>query len=582
MKIKHIRFYPPNPRKVSIKDTLLFHIFAPAMIETIVIKNFGIIKEAELKPCAGFNVLTGETGAGKSMILSALNLVFGKRQSVAAAFDPSLKTVVEIIVSGGGDKIKSFFELNDIEPVMPLIVRREISPSGRSRAFVNDTPVGLGVLRRLAALIVDVSEQHQTLSIFHKSKRLQLIDDYAGNENLLGEYAKVFFEEQNLKSRLKSLKEELAKLEAEQDYYRFQMEELEALNYQKGEDKALERELEILTNAEEIKSSLYAAFEVLTAEEYGVEALVEEAVRKLKPAAAYDKKAEELLSRLTDVSFELSEIGGELDDEFNAVEYSKERLAAVDERLSEIYRLMKKHHLSSGDGLLSVYDDYASKLGSFDNLKKEIKELEIKYKQVIASLEERALRLSEARRRVIGEMGKKATALLHEMAIPSALVEFKISEAEAFGEDGRDEAMIFFTANKGVEPAPVEEVASGGELSRLMLALISLIGVRKQMPTLIFDEIDTGISGETAVKVGEMMKKLSLSTQLITVSHLPQIAAKADLHFEIFKNEEGERTVSGVKLLSPEERVEALATMLSGKRESQKARSTAREMLEGA
>jgi DNA repair protein RecN (Recombination protein N) len=561
------------------------------MIKSLYISNFGIIDRAELLPCRGFNVLTGETGAGKSMIVSAMNLVFGKRQSLSSNLWSDRKTIVEMTVEITSQdlykKLIPLFELaeTDFETLDKLpfevIIRREITSSGRSRAFINDTPVSLSVMRDFAALVVDISEQHQTLSVYHKTKRLQLVDDYAGNGEQMAAYSGAFATERKLLSELNSKKEELRRLEEEQDYYRFQLEELDKLGYVEGDEESLEQERELLANAEEIKKSLFEAFQVISADEYGAANAVDEAVRKLRPAALHHKPAGDLLNSLVEISGLLSDISKDLENEYDGIEYSRDRLNEVEERLSEIYRLVKKHRLENGDGLPAVADDYRNKLSSFDNLGDDIRNLEKEYEKAKVKLEMAAKELTLSRESVVAEMGEKATGLLKSMAIPSAKVEFRLSPSGEYTETGVDDVDIFFTANKGVEPQPVEEVASGGELSRLMLALKSLIGAKKQMPVLIFDEIDTGISGETAVRVGEMMKKLSGNTQLITISHLPQIAARADCHFEIFKEETGDKTISGIRRLDDEQRVEILAAMLSGKKDSAKARSTAKEMLNG-
>jgi len=561
------------------------------MIKSLYISNFGIIDRAELLPCRGFNVLTGETGAGKSMIVSAMNLVFGKRQSLSSNLWSDRKTIVEMTVEITSQdlykKLIPLFELaeTDFETFDKLpfevIIRREIASSGRSRAFINDTPVSLSVMRDFAALVVDISEQHRALSVYHKTKRLQLVDDYAGNGEQMAAYSGAFATERKLFSELNSKKEELRRLEEEQDYYRFQLEELNKLGYVEGDEESLEQERELLANAEEIKKSLFEAFQVISADEYGAANAVDEAVRKLRPAALHHKPAGDLLNSLVEISGLLSDISKDLENEYDGIEYSRERLNEVEERLSEIYRLVKKHRLENGDGLPAVASDYRNKLSSFDNLGDDIRNLEKEYEKAKVKLEMTAKELTVSRESVVEEMGEKATGLLKSMAIPSAKVEFRLSPSGEYTEMGVDDVDIFFTANKGVEPQPVEEVASGGELSRLMLALKSLIGAKKQMPVLIFDEIDTGISGETAVRVGEMMKKLSGNTQLITISHLPQIAARADCHFEIFKEETGEKTISGIRRLDDEQRVEILAAMLSGKKDSAKARSTAKEMLNG-
>lgn len=549
------------------------------MIESIYIRNFGIIDEAEFKLGSGFNVITGETGTGKSMIVNAMGLVFGRRLGNTKFLNSTQKTVIEITVSMDENIVGGLLDEYDIDRQFPIIIRREIAVNGRSRAFVNDTPAPNVVLKELASLFVDVSEQHETLSLSQRATKFSLVDGYSENQKQLRDYQSIYKDITNLGILIENKEIQLQKLQSEQDYFRFQLNELEELNYSVGEEQGLKEELELLENAEIIKQSLFAAYQKIDKEEYGLGAISSEAIQALKVAAAHHKKASELFERLSEISFEITEIGSSLETEFEQIEYNPERLSEVESRLSFIYKLMSKHGVDTAEELIEIREDYRFKLTSFDDLSHEIKQLKDQYKALSQDFKKTSEALTNSRIKSIPKIEKDIKSRLGLLAMPTADFKVEMTPSQQPHILGGDEIDLLFSANQGVVAQPISQVASGGELSRLMLAIKSLLGMKKQMPTLIFDEIDSGISGETATKVGEMMRDLSKHVQLIVISHLPQIAAKAEYHLIVEKTMDGKRTSTVIRKLDQAERIKAIATMVSGDKNSANAELTAKEMM---
>ena len=549
------------------------------MIESIYIRNFGIIDEAEFNLGKGFNVITGETGTGKSMIVNAMGLVFGRRLGSVKLSDTDKKTIIEMVVSMEEKLVVGLLERYDIDRQFPLIIRREITTSGRSRAFVNDTPVTNTVLKELAALYVDVSEQHETLSISQRKTKFNLVDGYAGNDKQLQKYQNLFHQINKLESEIENKEKQLGKLQSEQDYYRFQLDELDTLDYKEGEEQSLKEELDMLENSEVIKQSLYAAYQKIDKEEYGLSAITQDVIQSLKTAAGHHKFASEILDKLTEIQYDISEIGAALENEFEQIEYSPQRLQEVEERLSTIYRLTQKHGIESADKLTEIRESYQLKLTSFEELTDYISTIKKEKEALNVIFNNAAIALTKSRKKYLPQIEKAIRTNLRIVAMPTAEFSIKFTQSEHPHILGVDDIDLLFSANRGVAMQPINQVASGGELSRLMLAIKSVLGIRKQMPTHIFDEIDSGISGETATKVGEMMQELSNHTQLLVISHLPQIAAKANQHFVVDKNTQGNHTNTVIRLLDEKERVKVIATMVSGNKNSFQAKQVALEMI---
>ncbi|OIP00627.1 MAG: DNA repair protein RecN [Bacteroidetes bacterium CG2_30_33_31] len=549
------------------------------MIEALYIKNYALIEELRWEPSKGFNVITGETGAGKSMILGAMMLAFGERNSSIKNINENSTSIIELFVNTDNEFIKQFFIDKNIDFELPIILRREISPSGRSRAFVNDSSISTADLKNLSEFIVDVNEQHQTLSLFKKNFKLQLLDLFAENNSILEKYKLLYLELTSLEKKISEFENQLSRLQTEQDYFQFQLNELNELNYTKGENKLLEEELELLENAEEIKNSLFTVFQSLTKDDFGIISMLNSSISMLKPASNHHKKAQEIYSKLNEFSYNLSDISDELENEFDKIEYSEERLNEVEERLTLINKLLNKHKLLSAEELCVIKENFENCIASYDYILEEIKKL--KNQKSIISVEYNLIskELTKSRTKIIPIIQKEIKNILTTLSMPSANFFITHKLKEKGNEDGFDEIEFLFSANKGIEPQTINKVASGGEMSRLMLAIKSLLSEKKKMPTIIFDEIDTGISGQTAVKVGDLMQKLSENAQLIVISHLPQIAAKASEHYEVIKTDQNDITKISLKKLTEKDRISAIATMLSGNVNSIKAELTAKEML---
>lgn len=549
------------------------------MIESIYIKNFGIVEETEFRPLAGFNVVTGETGAGKSMIIGAINLLMGQRLGGIILPDPEQKAVLEMTVSVDDSVVNTLFSKYDIDKYFPVIIRREISNSGRSRTFINDSPVPVNALKDFALRMIDLSKQHENLSLSNHESRIELIDDYAENQLLRDNYLGIFYERSALLTEIEKSESNLRNIKAEQDFIQFQLEELKVLNYQLGEQIDLESEMVILEHAEDVKQSLFLSYSILDSEEGGMLSNIEVLIQSLKPAAKHHPDAALMAERLKEIAIELRDINFDLQKTFENTDLDENRLFEIEERLNQIYRLIKKHNLTHADELIPLRNDFVNQLQSVDNLEEYISELKKKLQLINRNFDNARLALHNSREKIIEKLKSEIESRLRILAMPDAKFQISISNAVQCNESGCDTIDFYFTANKGVDLQPLSKVASGGELSRLMLAIKSIIGLKKQLPTLIFDEIDTGISGETATKVGQMMKDLSKSSQLIVISHLPQIAAKAEHHYLVEKLIRNENTYSLLRKIEKDERVLHLATMLSGDKDSFSARKTAEEML---
>lgn len=549
------------------------------MIESIYIRNFGIVEETEFKPSSGFSVITGETGAGKSMIIGAISLLMGQRFNGGLMPNPEQKSILEITLQADISQLHHIFRNYDIEEITPIIVRREINSLGRSRTFINDTPVPIAALKEVFHQLIDLSEQHENLSLSRRDAKIDFIDGFAKNDLLIENYKKVYFKRKDLHRQIIDNESELQKLLAEQDYFLYQLEELEKINYLQDEEKDLESELETLEHAEEIKQSLYSAYKLFVVDENGIISQLENVIQSLKPAANHHRKASQITDRLREFYYELKEIGTDLENEFDEIEFNPARLEEVELRLTSIYKLVKKHNLLSANDLLQLKSSFNEKLQSYDDLQKNLNILKSSWDGLDKEFLELSLNLTESRQTVKHLLEMEIENKLHFLAMPDARFKIEISKSEACHELGCDEVELYFTANKGVELQPLTKIASGGELSRLMLSIKSILGKKRNMPTLIFDEIDTGISGETATKVGNMMSELAKTTQLIVISHLPQIAAKASHHFLVEKINSNDKTLTQIRQIETNERINVLATMLSGDKDSENAKRTATEML---
>ncbi len=553
------------------------------MLHKLTIKNYAIINRLEIELSRGMNIITGETGAGKSILLGALGLILGERADTKALYDTEEKCVVEADFDIKGYDLKAFFAENELDFEAHTIVRREINQAGKSRAFINDTPVTLSVLKQLGEQLVNLHNQHETLELTRSGFQLSVIDILAKNNTLLSDYrAKLSVYRKDIK-RLNELTEQNRAVSAELDYYQFQLSELADAKLAAEEQAQLETEQSTLSNVEEIKRVLQGVINLLDNSEAATLAQLAEVQGMLKGVKSYNTEIAALTDRLHSAYEELKDISGEFDNIQEGTALDPERLEEVNARLNTIYKLQKKHNVNTIEELLGIQADLDAKVQGVDNSIAEIEALKANIDTQLKALLKLAEQLHSAREKVLREFQNNVVVLLTKVGMPNATfrVDIKKLEPHLLNENGFTDIKFLFSANKGFAPNEIKDVASGGELSRLMLSIKSLLADAGALPTMIFDEIDSGISGEVALKVGEIMKQLSRNHQLISITHLPQIARTADKHLYIYKETNGNRTNTRIKELKGEDRVVELAKMLSGDKLSDAALANAREMIAG-
>ncbi len=550
------------------------------MLVSLHIENYALIRESDIVFGSGFVTITGETGAGKSILLGALGLLLGQRADTAVLADKNRKCVVEAQFDIAALSLQPLFAEADIDYDDHLILRREISAAGKSRAFVNDTPVQLPFLKALAPHILDIHSQHQTLTLADSSFRFTLLDNLAAAVHMadaMPAYQGIYQEYIALKRSLEALTAEEAQNRREADFLQFQFDELAAARLVAGEQEPLEQEAQLLAHAETVREGLAAAATLLDDDTpQAALARLRQTKSTLSHIAPYHPEAESLLSRLDSALIELDDINGTLSSLADTVSYSPERQQQVDERLALLYRLQKKHGVDSVEALIAIRDDLDARLQNISTLDVRIHELMEQVDGAFSALQLAADTLSEARRKAGALLAEKILPLLRELGMPEARFEIAISPAADYGPRGNDSVSFLFNANRGGEMRDLARVASGGELSRLMLA-IKAVGVSHQ--TLVFDEIDSGVSGDISVAVGALMQRMARQTQVIAITHLPQIAARATQHFKVYKENDTERTVSHIRELNPDERLTEVAVMLSSEPPTPAALQTAKELM---
>ena len=549
------------------------------MLSKLSIKNYTLIESLELDFDRGFTVITGETGAGKSILLGALSLILGKRADLSVLMDKDRKCVVEGEFDLSLLDLKSFFDHNDLDYEENTLMRREILPSGKSRAFINDTPVNLTVMKALGEKLVDIHSQHQTLLLNDVLFQLELYDGYLNQEELLREYRSLYADYRLSKQRLAKIKEENTRARRDEDYFRFQLNELEAAHLDVEEAKLLEEKVQRLTHAEEISQSTAMAVNLLKEDEISVI----DQLSRLRDA--FDKLSEfhpdfkDFYARLDSAVIELADLADEIERLSGSDEFNPAELQQVQERLDILYALQQKHHAVDMSDLVRIYEDYRQQLEAIQTLDDQEKEEEERLKKLEQSLAFLADRLHGVRMENATEFERSVEAVLHQLGMKEAVFKVRIESLDRFGERGRDDVRFLFNANRGGALTEISKSASGGELSRLMLALKSLVHQVKVLPTIIFDEIDAGVSGEIGGKLGNILKEMAARLQVMSITHLPQIAAKADVHFRVYKIDHQKRTTSTVARLNETERKEEIAKMLSDERVTDAARQAAGELL---
>jgi len=549
------------------------------MIERLHIRNYAIIEELTIDFSKGLTIITGETGAGKSILLGALGLVMGRRADIKSLYNLDSKCTIEGFFNVEAYDLQRFFDEHDLDFDPQVVIRREITPSGKSRAFVNDTPVTLNVLQDLSSTLIDLHQQFDNLDIHKVSFQLRLLDALAENRPLLAKYQSLFSAYQQDQKQLKTLIARQQQSAKELEFLQFQLEEFNTAELVDGEQEELEEELSRLTNAEDIKRTLAASFQQLSESEVSVIGQMEELTQAIKSVSSFDRRIEGLYGRFSGLVEELRDVAQEFESIADETEHDPERTQEVQERLDMVYRLQNKHQVASIKELLDIQADLQQQLDDIGDLSQEIERLQQSTQEQRQQLEAMAEELSTRRHSVVGGFENKVEQMLAQLSMQHANLKVDISRTEDLEPTGFDEVNFLFAANKGGRLQLIKDVASGGELSRLTLVVKSLVASAIPLPTLIFDEIDTGISGDVALKMGSILRQLSNEHQVVSITHSPQIASKANAHYFVYKKEKEDRTVTEVRPLEMEGRVYAIATMLSQDPPSESAINTAKELL---
>ena len=549
------------------------------MLVSISIQNYALINQLSIDFTDGLSIITGETGAGKSILLGALGLVLGNRADVSTLKDTSKKCVVEAHLAISNYHLQDFFSSVDLDYEPQTILRREILPSGKSRAFVNDTPVTLSVLNELKSKLIDVHSQHQTLELSDTNFQFHIIDALAKNSEKLASY------QQGLK-QLHVYQRELQELETSQreanQQYDYNLHFYNELNEAKlivDEQEELEEKLEKLNNVEEIQLNLSEAVHLATTDEIGIQTLLYTLENRLQKIAPYSKEYEEISNRITSIKIELDDIVSELEDATDSIDSNPVELEKLNDRLQLLYNLQKKHYVNSVAELLEIQKALSEKVDQVENAEEVINQKLKQIDEASRKLDEIANQISTSRKKILPNLKKELEQLLSDLGMPEARFSIELSTSDTFLSNGKDKLSFLFSANKGGSFGELKKVASGGELSRIMLAIKKILSENIQLPTIIFDEIDTGVSGEISNKIAKIMQEMSKQMQVITITHLPQIAAKGNQHYKVYKEDVAGVTTTNLKQLSEDERIVEIAEMLSGKKISESAITHAKELL---
>ena len=549
------------------------------MLQRLHIQNYAIIDELVIDFSGKLNVITGETGAGKSIIAGALGLILGERADTTALVNKNKKCIVEGIFNAEGRKtIKDFLKRNDLDAETELVLRREIGANGKSRAFINDTPVNLIQLQQLSSILVDLHQQFDTLELTENDFQREVLDALADNHESLNEYRTIFQQWQSVRKEWEELKQQKQQFDKEADYNQFQCNELDEAGFKENELENIDMELKMLSNAEGIKAALDKVYFQLQESENPVVQQLKIVLNQLTPYASYHTGLPGILQRLQAAQIELKDIADETDHISNHINYDPKQIEQLNERLSLGYKLEKKHGVNSTNELLIIQQQLQEKLQAVLNIDEAILQKEKEDKRLSEMVQKLSSQISASRKRQIKPLEDKVNKLLAQVGMPNAKLKVE-TEPVAPNVYGADKIEFLFDANKSGQPKPVRKVASGGELSRLMLCIKSLVAQSIDLPTLIFDEIDTGISGEAARQVGIIMKDLASRRQVISITHQPQIAGKADAHFFVYKEIVKDAVKTNIRLLTVEERITAIAKMLSGEKPTAAAMENAREMV---
>jgi len=549
------------------------------VLRVLGIKNFALIEDISLEFTDHFSIITGETGAGKSIILGALSLLLGKRADLNSIKDSEKKCIIEGHFSIGSFNLSSLFEALDLDYEEHTIIRREILPSGKSRAFVNDTPVKLSNLSELGVHLIDIHSQHETLSIGNIDYQYSVLDTVAQNSKVKQDYKVNFKLLSEYKRHFEELKFNQVKADETYDYNVFLLSELKEAKLKTGLQEELESEQRKLSHIEELEEKLGQSFQHLDEESMGVISQLREVNLQMRKAAQLDTNLEELYRRVESILIEAEDISSETQSQLESLELDPKVLDQINTQLQHIYNLQKKHHVSNVEGLIETQNELEEQVSVKENAEQALREGQAKIDDQTEKLKSIAKSLFKSRQDTIQVISSKVESMLSELGIPDAKFEVRGSYTSVFTPKGADEFEWVFSANKGSALQDLKKVASGGELSRITLAIKSLLAEFENLPTIVFDEIDTGVSGDIATKMGSIMKKMSTSLQVISITHLPQIAGMGEQHFKVYKTTENEKTRSNIKILKGQERVVELAEMLGGDKTSVSALAHAQSLL---
>jgi DNA repair protein RecN (Recombination protein N) len=552
------------------------------MLLKLFVQNYALIKELDVAFENGLTIITGETGSGKSILLGALSLILGTRADTTVLLDKNEKCIVEGTFRIDEYDLNEFFVTNelDFEPV--TTIRREINPAGKSRAFINDTPVTVNLLKELGDQLIDIHSQHQTLMLSDNLFQMNVIDSFAGTIKLRNEYRLLYSKYLKLRKEYIEVKELADKNRSDLEYYQFQYNQLEEAKLTAGEQEKLEAEQELLEHAEEIHLGLSRSSNLFSAEETSILSLLREAKVNLGKIRSYLPDGENLLARAESSLIEMDDLAGEIEKLAASIDADPQRLTQVNDRLDNIYSLIQKHRVNNLDELILKKEDINNFIKSIVSGDERLTELELLLENEINELKTISVEMSVMRRSVLPEIESKITELLKQLGMANAKFRISLSQLQDFTSSGIDQADFLFSANKQISPESLSKIASGGELSRVMLSLKSLLTKNNNLPTIIFDEIDSGVSGEVADKVGQILAGMGKYMQVINITHLPQVASRGTRHYHVFKDDTDDSTFTRVKLLSPQERILEVARLLSGSEVTETAMKNARELLRSA
>jgi len=549
------------------------------MLQKLSIRNYALIDSVDLELDKGLNIITGETGAGKSIMLGALSLILGQRAETKYFYNQEKKCVIEGQFKLSGTGLQSFFEESDVDFHKESILRREISIDGKSRAFINDTPVTLSVMKQIGEKLIDIHSQHATAEVNDPGFQLSVVDTLADHLPLLTEYRQKFKLYKKNLQHLLNIQSSADEARSRQDYEQFLFNELENANLKAGEQGQLEIELEALNNSESIKRGLLNAYNLIDGEETAVLPILKEVVSQIQTIEKFNPLYNSLNERLRSALIEIKDIAQEASGLEEDIVFNPARIEDINLRLDTIYTLQQKHRVTTVEELIVIQSELSDNLSTLLNSDEEIERLIKEIDLLRTELEVIANKLSKNRSKAITVAENQVGQILVRVGMPNAKIKIEQTVVTNLNKDGKDMISLLFSANTGQPPAPVSKVASGGELSRLMLAIKSIISKHTSLPTLIFDEIDTGISGETALRVGDVIGELEHNMQVICITHLPQIAAKGTAHYFVYKDEQKNRTTTAIRRLSQTERIAAIAEMLSGKNPGESALKNAEDLL---